>query len=588
MSRLPSSMAKLSSLKAAESLADLARLLGFRPKAISYLLYKHPTDARYRTFQIPKRNGGQRTIQAPTERLKLLQRKLADLLQDCVDEINASTKRKDRIAHGFKRGRSIITNAHRHRRRRWVFNVDLEDFFPSINFGRVRGLLLKHRDFELHEPVATVIAQIACYQNSLPQGSPCSPALSNLIAHVLDMRLVKLASESSCTYSRYADDLTFSTNEKDFPESIAVRSQATSHHWVPGTELQRVVERAGFRINAKKTRLMYRDSRQEVTGLVVNKKVSVCWEYRHRVRAMVHRLVNTGAFELFGATKDKDGQAVLRKRSGSLRELHGMLGFIDAIDKSAKKKRTTKRIPDTRSSDEKVYREFLMYSLFYATDVPIVICEGSTDNIYLTHAIRSLAADFPTLAEITPNAMIRLKVRLFKYPHSSTARILDLGDGGSGVLSRFISAYCKETSRFSAPGLQNPVIILYDNDSGARSIKNTLKHVATRAARSTKPFLHVRRNLYAMPTPLVGGVNESKIEDFFDRSTLSTIIDGKKFSADNNFDREKYYGKKEFAEKVVRRNADRIDFRGFHPLLVNLTAAIIAHRTSSMVPPEDP
>ena len=108
-----SPMSKLPSLKAAESLADVARLLGFRPKAVSYVLYKQPTDARYRTFQIPKRNGGQRTIQAPAERLKLLQRRLADLLQDCVEEINATAKRKDRIAHGFKRGRSIITNAQR-------------------------------------------------------------------------------------------------------------------------------------------------------------------------------------------------------------------------------------------------------------------------------------------------------------------------------------------------------------------------------------------------------------------------------------------------------------------------------------------
>ena len=153
-----------------------------------------------------------------------MQRRLSDVLQDCVDEINIDNKRKNRTAHGFKRKRSIITNARQHRRRRWVFNLDLEDFFPSINFGRVRGFLLKNRDFELHAAVATVIAQIACYENSLPQGSPCSPVISNLIGHLLDMRLVRLASESGCTYSRYADDLTFSTNKKDFPEDIAVPS----------------------------------------------------------------------------------------------------------------------------------------------------------------------------------------------------------------------------------------------------------------------------------------------------------------------------------------------------------------------------
>src|SRR6266446_8198131 len=217
-------MPRLATLKAATSLSDVAKLLDFKPKAVSYILYKHPEATKYKTFQIPKRNGGQRTIKAPVDALKLLQRRLSDLLQDCVDEINTAKQRKDRAAHGFKRKRSIITNARQHRHRRWVFNLDLEDFFPSINFGRVRGFLLKNRDFELHEDVATVIAQIACHENALPQGSPCSPVISNLIAHILDVRLVHLAASARCVYSRYADDLTFSTNHRQFPPDIAVSS----------------------------------------------------------------------------------------------------------------------------------------------------------------------------------------------------------------------------------------------------------------------------------------------------------------------------------------------------------------------------
>jgi RNA-directed DNA polymerase len=188
-------MSRIVTLKAAASLSDVAKLLDFKPKAVSYILYKQAAAAKYKTFQIPKRNGGERTIKAPIDALKLLQHRLSDLLQDCVDEINAAKQRKDRAAHGFKRKRSIITNARQHRHRRWVFNLDLQDFFPSINFGRVRGFLVKNRDFELHEDVATVITQIACHEDSLPQGSPCSPVISNLVAHLLDMRLVKLASE---------------------------------------------------------------------------------------------------------------------------------------------------------------------------------------------------------------------------------------------------------------------------------------------------------------------------------------------------------------------------------------------------------
>lgn len=181
-------MSRLATLKAATSLRDVARLLDFRPKALSYILYRQPAATKYKTFQIPKRNGGQRTINAPIDALKLLQRKLSNLLQDCADEINTTRQRKDRTAHGFKRKRSIITNARQHRHRRWVFNLDLEEFFPSINFGRVRGFLLKNRDFGLNEEVATVLAQIACHENFLPQGSPCSPVISNLVAHLLDMR----------------------------------------------------------------------------------------------------------------------------------------------------------------------------------------------------------------------------------------------------------------------------------------------------------------------------------------------------------------------------------------------------------------
>ena len=96
----------------------------FKPKAVSYILYKQPEATKYKTFQIPKRNGGQRTIKAPIDALKLLQHRLSNLLQDCVDEVNIAKQRKDRTAHGFKRKRSIITNARQHRHRRWVFNLD--------------------------------------------------------------------------------------------------------------------------------------------------------------------------------------------------------------------------------------------------------------------------------------------------------------------------------------------------------------------------------------------------------------------------------------------------------------------------------
>jgi hypothetical protein len=183
-------MSRLKNLKSAVTLGDLAGLLQFKPSRLSYILYKQPTPSKYTTFEIPKRKGGIRTIKAPFPPLKLVQQRLSILLQDCVDEINKAKNGEDRIAHGFKRKRSIITNARQHRNRRYVFNIDLEGFFPAINFGRVRGYFIKDKSFTLAERVATVIAQIACHENALPQGSPCSPVISNLIAHALDIHLV--------------------------------------------------------------------------------------------------------------------------------------------------------------------------------------------------------------------------------------------------------------------------------------------------------------------------------------------------------------------------------------------------------------
>jgi len=580
-------MSRLEALKAATSRRDVAKLLGFTPQALSYILYKQPAAEKYSTFQIPKRSGGNRTIKAPGKELKLIQRRLSDLLQDCVDEINLATNRKDRSAHGFKRKRSIITNAERHRHRRHIFNLDLEEFFPSINLGRVRGFFIRNRDFALHKDVATTIAQIACHDNSLPQGSPCSPVISNLIGNILDMRLVKLASAVGCTYSRYADDLTFSTNKREFPADVAVMQEPKTgqpHVWLPGRELQQIIERTGFRINPAKTHLMYRQSRQKVTGLIVNKKVNVEWEYRHNVRAMVHKLIKTGSFEIYGAVHNA-GVMTVGKRPGSLKELHGMLGFIDTIDlhnrerewqrQSSRPKAAT---PHRLSSSERAYQHFLMYTNFYAADTPVVICEGETDIVYLTHAIRSLAAEFPQLAEIK-NGKIRIKIRLFKYPRSSAARILQLNDGGASVLGNFIGTYKSVTRTFTAPGQQqNPVVILYDNDEGAQKIKNMIKNHAGVKVTSADQFVRIVKNMYALPIPCAPQATESKIEDCFDVQTKSTVIDGKTFDPSNKgMDTENNYGKKVFAYQVVRTKADIIDFSGFRPSLTNLVSLIDAH-----------
>jgi len=184
----------------------------------------------------------------------------------------------------------------------------------------------------LDPKVATIFAQIACFKNGLPQGSPCSPVIANLVGNILDIHLVRLAAKEGCTYTRYADDLTFSTNKPSFPKKIAVKDD-DSHVWLPGPELLRLVRHSGFSINPKKTRMQYRDSRQEVTGLVVNEKINVRREYRRRVRAMAHRLFTKGEFYLPEYAEDENGNPEFKKESGSLSRLQGMLGFINDIDR---------------------------------------------------------------------------------------------------------------------------------------------------------------------------------------------------------------------------------------------------------------
>ena len=155
-------MTYLEKIREARTLRDIANILGVKPKTVSYLLYILPEAEKYHSFEIPKRNGGRRLINAPESRLKMLQRRLATVLYHCVANAEEDTPPRCPLAHGFARSRSIFTNASVHKNRRYVLNLDLEDFFPSFNFGRVRGFFIKDKRFKLNEKVATVIAQIAC------------------------------------------------------------------------------------------------------------------------------------------------------------------------------------------------------------------------------------------------------------------------------------------------------------------------------------------------------------------------------------------------------------------------------------------
>jgi RNA-directed DNA polymerase len=571
-------MSQLDALRSAKSIDDIATLLGYKARSLSYMLYVKNKANRYESFEIPKKSGGNRKIHAPSEDLKLLQRRLSDFLQNCLDQSDLAAKRQkiDTISNGFKRQRSIIDNAQHHRAKRYVFNVDIHDFFGSINFGRIRGLFIKDHDFRLDPKIATIIAQIASHENQLPQGSPCSPVISNLIGHVLDIHLVRLASRFGCVYSRYADDLTFSTNKKSFPKEIAQKT-AELHDWVPGNELLHLIRLSGFELNSKKTRMQYCDSRQEVTGLVVNKKVNIRSEYRKNVRAMAHRLFTTGSFELSGLSAKGNGDAVNPKIAGTLHQLQGMLGFIDFIDLNKKPQATeTKSNKIKPTSKETLYRRFLIYKEFYSAKTPVILCEGKTDPIYLVHAIRSLAEHYPTLASKDNNGNVKLEIRIFKYAGTNSGRVLGI-NGGSGDLKFFIPRYHSEIGGFKAAGKIHPIIMLIDNDKGAPPILSAVRAITKRTIQEHELSMHVTGNLYLMKTPLINQKPMTCIEDFFTEELRRIAVNGKNFSAEADFDVSTHYGKMVFAHKVVVPNAQIIDFSGFKPILSALQEVVAEH-----------
>jgi RNA-directed DNA polymerase len=574
-------MSQLTLLKAASSLRDVAPLLQFQPKALSYILYIKPKATKYNSFDVPKRGGGVRKIDAPSPELKLLQRHLADLLQNCVEEINQVRKRKDQLAHGFKKDHSIITNATKHRKRQYVFNIDLQDFFPSINFGRVRAFFIMDANFLLHPRVATVLAQIACYNDVLPQGAPCSPVISNLIGHLLDIRLSKLAFENGCTYSRYADDITFSTSKPDFPTSLAKRLAGKAHEWQPGDKLADTVTRAGFAINPLKTRMQYRSSRQVVTGLVVNRKVNVCTDYRRTVRAMVNRLLKTGTFQQMRMIPDAKGVLTPSMVNGTIDQLHGMLGHIDYVDLhnfeiASKVEKNKLDAKSALRSKEKLYRRFLMFKDFYAAPLPVIVCEGKTDNVYLEQAIRSLAKAYPKLATLA-GSKIKLNIRILKTANTSTGRVLQLG-GGASFLKAFIEQYCFEIKKFRAPGMQCAVVLIVDNDSAADDIFASIRKLTKKNPSRSDPYIHVAGNLYVVLTPLKVGAKKSTIEDCFADEIKNLNLGGKTFSPDNKADPQRYFSK-HILSLHVRENAAKVDFNGFKELLDRITAAIEEHQS---------
>ncbi|AUX40946.1 RNA-directed DNA polymerase [Sorangium cellulosum] len=261
--------------------AELASAIGLTIPRLRWLAYHREVDTgtHYRRWLIPKRDGSARTITSPKRELKRAQRWA---LRNLFEKLPVHA-----AAHGFLASRSIVTNASAHAGADTIVKVDIKDFFPTVTWRRVRGLL---RKAGMAEGPATLVAllsteaprevvqfrgqtlHVATGPRVLPQGAPTSPAITNAICLRLDRRVSGLARKLGFRYTRYADDLTLSWRAAEAPGApggAASRPRAPVGALLRG--VREILSAEGFRLHPAKTVVMRKGSRQKVTGLIVNR-----------------------------------------------------------------------------------------------------------------------------------------------------------------------------------------------------------------------------------------------------------------------------------------------------------------------------
>jgi hypothetical protein len=256
---------------------------------------QHPADERkahYHFRWLKKRSGGKRLIESPKPTLKRVQQRI---LHEILDQLPPHSS-----SHGFVTGRSILTNAAPHVGQRVILKFDLENFYPSVGFSRVVAIFRslgysREASIWLARLTTSALPGSAVGWNlwspelenyltrHLPQGAPTSPALANLSAFSLDLRLAGLARTFGARYTRYADDLTFSGDDR-FLRSLAVL--------IPLVE--KIVRSERFRTNKAKRRVVRSHRRQQVTGVVVNHHPNVCRRDYDRLKAVLTNCVRRG------------------------------------------------------------------------------------------------------------------------------------------------------------------------------------------------------------------------------------------------------------------------------------------------------
>ena len=310
----------------------------FELKSLTFYTNPDLCKKRYTTFTVKKKSGGERIINAPVKGLKSILRSLNFVLQ-CMYEPH-------KAANGFVLNKSIVDNAKLHVGNHYVYNLDLKDFFHSFDRNRVKMGFI-YEPFNLNgerEPLAFLLASLCTHpfevngeiKNVLPQGSPTSPTITNILCKKLDRRLTGLANRFGAKYTRYADDITFSSphniyNDEDFKKELERIIAEDNLLKVNGKQIE-IGPQLNF--NTDKTRLQKSAHRQEVTGLIVNDKVNVRQRYVKQIRMWLYYWEKYGyekAQQIFTKDYIADKGHVKKGKPNLVNVLDGKLEFLKMV-----------------------------------------------------------------------------------------------------------------------------------------------------------------------------------------------------------------------------------------------------------------
>jgi len=404
---------------------------------------------------------------------------------------------------------------------------------------------------------------MACHNGVLVQGSPLSPVISNIVANVLDSRMLVLCKKHRCKYSRYADDITISTRSVTFPKELAFEANSI---WLVGDELNSLIERFGFELNTKKTRMHYWQSRQSVTNLTVNQIVNIRRTKFKRIRAQINQFTRDGVF-----LDDK-------KMVGDRKKLRGLLDYCFWVKKNNGyfnsencnlfvSEGEKEKVKFPRTSFEWLFYKFLFASFFIHNTRPSIIFEGETDYVYFRNARKSATTKST------------IKTRLHFLTYSRTVREILRLRGGTSNFPPFISSYSKTKNGYSKVTPANIVVFVLDNDDGLNPIVDQLKKLAKLEKKEAKKreFIHLVDNLYIVLTPIGGNFPKDKscIENLFLKEVFEKKNNGKSFNPELKKNEDtKTFGKGVFAQKIIAPNAKSIDFANFDIIFDRITKAM--------------